>query len=280
MIARVIPREMLLHFVKTLPAAPMILAELGHMLLDINADLGAVSTLLKRDAALTARVIRISNSVFYNPGRPHGSLEEALARVGFGEVYRLAGLAAAAQITEQHFPFYGVTGAQMRENSVLTALIMEAAAERAGADARTAYTAGLLRSVGKIALDRLSRSSVYAGGNLKSARGPLVEFETGVIGLTNCEAAGTILAEWRFPPEIVNAIRDHYAPALTAPAMTALLNLSAGAAEQGGYGLPGEAGYWSGSPAVFEAAGIGAEQMDAMLGGVLRQFESIRSALA
>src|SRR5689334_9369866 len=92
MIATPIPRETLLHVAKALPAAPRILAELGHLLLDPNSDLSEVTNLLRRDTALTARIIRISNSAFYNAGQPFASLEEALARVGFTEVYRLTGL--------------------------------------------------------------------------------------------------------------------------------------------------------------------------------------------
>src|SRR4051812_42219647 len=119
MMATSFPRETLLHVVKTLPAAPQILARLGNLLLDANSELDDISSLLKRDAALTARVIRIANSAAYNTGRPYGSLEEALARVGFSEVYRLTGFAAAAQMSDQNLPLYGITGAQLRENSLL-----------------------------------------------------------------------------------------------------------------------------------------------------------------
>src|SRR3954470_6380410 len=158
-----ISREALLHVVKTLPAAPQILAQLGHLLLDINSDLSDITSLLKRDAALTTRIIRISNSAIYNTGRPFASLEESLARVGFTEVYRLTGFAAAAQLADQKLPFYGISGAQLRENALLTALIMEALAPLAGVDSGLAYTAGLLRSVGKIAIDRLAKGTERTG---------------------------------------------------------------------------------------------------------------------
>ena len=104
MIATPIPREMLLHVVKTLPAAPRIMARLGTLLLDPNSDMGEVTELLRRDTALTARIIRISNSVIYNTGQPYGSLDESLARVGYMEVYRLVGLAAVAQLGDPELP--------------------------------------------------------------------------------------------------------------------------------------------------------------------------------
>ena len=125
MIAAPFSRETLLNVVKTLPAAPQILAQLGRLLLDINSDLNDITLLLKRDAALTARIIRISNSAIYNTGLPFASLEEALARVGYTEVYRLTGFAAVAQLADQHLPLYGMSGVQLRENALFTALMVE-----------------------------------------------------------------------------------------------------------------------------------------------------------
>ena len=163
MIATPIPRETLLHVVKQLPAAPRIMSQLGHLLLDPNSEMSEVTELLRRDTALTARIIRISNSAFYNAGQPYGTLDEALARVGYMEVYRLTGLAAVSQMSDHALAMYGVSGAQLRENSLLTALVAEVLASMAGIDSRVAYTAGVLRSVGKIALDRVTRNGSYQG---------------------------------------------------------------------------------------------------------------------
>ncbi len=273
-----ISREALLHVVKTLPAAPQILAQLGRLLLDINSDLADITLLLKRDAALTARIIRISNSALYNTGLPFASLEEALARVGYTEVYRLTGFAAVAQLADQHLAVYGVNGVQLRENALLTALIMEAAAPAADLDEREAYTAGLLRSTGKVAIDRLTK-----GGGARFEAGTndgLAAWETAYVGMTNVEAAAMILDEWRFPTDTVEAIRDHYLEEPSAFALTHLLHLAAGAAERRGMGLPGEGRYWDVTPEKLAAAGLTAAQFEAALGKAFDQFQSVRSAVA
>lgn len=243
MIATPIPREMLLHAGKSLPAAPRIMALLGHLLLDPNSEMSEIASLLRRDIALTACIIRISNSPFYNPGPPYGSLDEALARVGFTEVYRLTGLAAVAQISKDSLPVYGVTGPQVRENALLTALIMEELARRVGMDPRHAYTAGLMRSVGKITFDRMTRTGSYSG-SYKAEHGKLGAWETMFVGLTNCEGAAVILEEWRFPESTIHGIRDHYLLGAETSPLAQLLNLAAGFAEKAGFGLPGESDYW------------------------------------
>lgn len=276
MIASPVPRATLLHVVKTMPSAPQILARIGHLMLAMDAELEDITGLLKRDPALTARIIKISNSAAYNTGTPFASLEDALARVGLTEVYRLTGFAAIAQVSDQSLVRYGVSGAQLRENSLLTALIMEALARLAGVDPRAAYTAGLLRSMGKIALDRVTRDRAYDGGG--GIRGALADWESGFIGLNNCEAAAIILEEWRFPETTVAAIRDHYAPGGNEP-LTALLNLAAGAAELSGHRLPGETEYWTVTPEKLAAARLDADQLaDAMRTG-LERFGPVRAAL-
>ena len=280
MIATTISREALLHVVKTLPAAPQILAQLGHLLLDVNSDLSDITALLKRDAALTTRIIRISNSAIYNIGKPFASLEEALARVGFTEVYRLTGFAAAAQLADQKLAFYGVTGAQVRENALLTALLMEALARLTDVDMRMAYTAGLLRSTGKIAIDRLAKGGAAGAGFEAGTHDSLTVWEKTYVGMTNVEACATILGEWRFPVDTVEATRDHY---LTGPSkfpLTHLLNLAAGSAERSSYGLPGETRYWTITPEKLALTGLTQEMLDEAVAGALQVFHGLRSAVA
>src|SRR3954468_16045358 len=210
MTAHPISREALLHVVKTLPAAPQILAQLGGLLLDENPELDGIVKLINRDAALTTRIIRVSNSPLYNVGPPYASLEEALARVGFTEVYRLTGFAAMAQVSEQKLVLYNWSSAQLRENSLLTALVMEALVDTSRLDPRMAYTAGLLRSTGKIALDRLAKGALQGASFDGQGGVGLAEWEMGCMGTTNCEAAATILQAWRFPTETITGIREHY----------------------------------------------------------------------
>ena len=280
MLATSFPRETLLHVVKTLPAAPQVLARLGRMLLDLNADLSDVTALLRCDAALTTRIIRIANSAAYNMGTPYATIEQALARVGFSEVYRITGIAAVAQIADQDLPLYGVTGVQLRENSLLTAHLMEALADPAGLEPRAAYTAGLLRSTGKIALDRLTRDPAYNGAFSPEHGLPLAKWERDFTGLNNCEAAAFILNEWRFPAATIMCIGDHYLPGASSTVLSHLLNLAAGAAERAGHGLVGESIYWELRDEKFAGAHVCPEQLESATAVALAKFERTRVAIS
>ena len=265
-------RETLLTVANAMPPSPGILAQLGQVLLDPEADLLGISTMLKRDAALTARIIRISNSAVYNTGEPYASLEAALARVGMKEVYRMAGFAAVTQMSDQRLTRYGISGVQLRENALLGALVMEQLAERVGQDSRLAYTAGLLRSTGKIAVDRMARTTW-------DQQGDLTEWETSAAGISGCRAAAMVLGEWRFSGVMVRAILDHYLIDGSGDPLAYLLNLAAGAASRGGHGLPGEAAYWALTPEKLSAARLDEGDVDDALLQALATFAEIRTAL-
>lgn len=279
MIVPPISREALLHVVKNLPAAPRILAQLGQLLLDPNSDLSDVIALLKHDSGLTARVIRVSNSAVYGGGSRAGCLEEALLRVGFNEVYRLVGLAAVAQISDDALRNYGVSGARFRENSLFSAFVMEVLAPQLEIDPRAAYTAGLLRSTGKIAIDRLAPGPVYVRNYATAGKSrPLDEWELELVGIDNCMAAATVLEEWRFPAQISGAIRDHYRPGSTSTAMAHLLNLASGCAASAGFALPGEQSYWDstkqGAPRIDE------QDLQGAIEAAQERFEPARQAIS
>jgi len=265
-------RETLLNVVKTMPSSPRVLAELGHLLLDLNSALDGVTALLKRDSAMTARIIRISNSAAYNTGEPYASLEEALARVGFTEVYRLAGFAAVVQFAERRLPFYRIAGAQLRENALLSALVMEELAGPARLDPRMAYTAGLLRSTGKVALDRMTTEILPDCGGL-------ADWERAVVGINNCMAAAVVLSEWRFPHLTSECIRDHYLIEPGGSPLAHLLNLAAGAAERGGHGLPGESLYWEITPEKLATAGVTETDINHALARALTTFAEVREGI-
>jgi HD-like signal output (HDOD) protein len=280
MTPRPVSREALLHVVKTLPAAPQILAQLGGLLLEVNTDLDDLVRLINRDAALTTRIIRVSNSPLYNVGPPFASLEEALARVGFTEVYRLTGFAAMAQVSEKKLPLYGWSSAQLRENSLLTALVAEALVDPSKMDPRMAYTAGLLRSTGKIALDRLAKVATQENVlEMQKALG-LAVWETNCMAMTNCEAAGIILQEWRFPAETVAGIRDHYLLGKKSVSPLAiLLNVAAGAAERCGYGLSGETKYFELTPEKYASLETNDEAVQDAVIRAFETFNQVRTAV-
>ncbi len=276
-------REKLLQVAQQLPAWPPILAQLNGLLLDINSGLEEIAILLKRDAALTARIIRLSNSIMYGGGGAVGSIEEAVSRVGFAEIYRLTGLAAVASLSELNLPFYGFTGTQLRDNTLMVALTMEAMAKYSGDDSKVAYTAGLMRSTGKLALDRLAKQTRSdATTYTRSGLGNLSTWEHSFFGCSNVDAAVLILKAWQFPAAIIEAVRQQYCfvePNGDHARLATLLNLACGIVCDAGFSLPGEAACWDVTPEKLRTVGLSEIHVQECSETAVSAFTAIKASL-
>ena len=277
-------QQKLLQIAQQLPASPQVLAQLNELLVDVNSGLEQIADLLKRDTALAARIIRISNSVVYGSAGGIASIEEAVNRVGFSEVYRLTGLAAAAQIIDRNLPYYGLTAEQLRNNTLVVAFAMDSLAKATGVDARIGYTAGLMRLVGKLVLDHYAKSVSIPSTHYFAQSGGLnlLDWEQNVFGCTNGEVGAIVMGGWQFPVAITEPMRQHYflqKPSGPHMRTTFLLNIACGVATELGYGLPGEDIYWELTPEKLQVAGLLDHQVrqsaiDANVG-----FEAIKGSL-
>jgi len=262
-----------------LPTAPRLLVELGQLMNDPAADATDVVGLLRRDPPLVAQVIRISNSAAYCPSEPIGSLERAIAFVGFAEVHRLVGVVANAQLAEQRLRLYPFNAAHLRQNTLFVALLMEEMAKPAGERPRSCYTVGLLRTIGMMALERLASGETSIPAFRDSGETALDVWEQKHWGTTNSEAAEKILLHWRLPHETVMAIRYHYQPAGKHNPIIHLLKLAASAASDRFGGLPGEEGYWQITPDNFAKAGISERDFQIACERAQRKFEQLKDAV-
>src|SRR5687768_14161959 len=278
----VVTRDTILVHARQLPAAPQVLAGLCELLQDVNTDLDQIAAEIRFEPALAARVIRMSNSPVFGGGQRVGSVDEAVNRVGFGEVLRLVGAATVAGLVDRSLSCYGVAAERMRETLLFHALASEAVASFTDVDARTAYSGGLLRGIGMMVLDRagrlrLSPSDVYDAQRF-SGYG---QWEMQRFGVTSVEATTMVLDEWRFPPELVAGLQEHLLlnEAGYEDRFACVLNLAGVIVAEHGQALPGDAASWILTPEKLAAVGLDEEQFQAASAQTVKIFERQRAAL-
>jgi HD-like signal output (HDOD) protein len=261
-----------------LPTAPRLLVELSGVIRQPFVTTDEIVARLRHDAGLVARLIAVANSAVYARAEPAGSIEEAVAALGFRELHRLVGAVASRQLADQPLGLHGVSGARLRENALFVAVVMEELAEETGEEPRSCYTVGLLRSVGKMALDRVAR-----GGEIppfaESGEAELGAWERKYWGVDNCRVAELILKHWRLPHETVIAIQHHYAPAGRHNPVIHLLALAAAAAQDRYFGLPGEAPYLQLTPENFRRAGIDERRYQIACERAQRTFQRLHAVV-
>ena len=242
-------RERILEIARSLPPAPRVFAELDALLRDPNSQLPLIADLIKRDATLAAHIIRLGNGVVFGGEQRTGSVEEAVARVGFHEIFRIVGDVASGQLADRALVYHGVSAEELREHMLHTALVCEHLAQECGLDARSAYTAGLMRPLGLLVLDRMADRYEKVEPFHPVRDGDYLTWEARRFGFASAEVAAIVLTEWSFPAEIVEAVRNQYlirSDDLGHP-LACLLNLACGLVAESGFGLPGETRQWDNS---------------------------------
>ena len=255
-------REKIITLGNKLAPAAATFGRLRTLLQDPETGLDEIVQLLRLDAALSFHVVRMSNSVLFGLRERTDSLDAAVGRVGLKEIFRLIGLAATQQVCQQDLPTYRLAAHRLWENAVATAAAAEVLAARGGRDAGLAYSAGLLRTLGRVILDGAGEGLSYPG----EAEWPAVaDWEKATFGVTAADVTTTLLEHWRFPGEMVESVRGHFDPLADPEASNVgacVLNLACSVAARFGLDLPGEAGNWTCSPAKLTLAGVSESDLD------------------
>ena len=72
-----------------IPPCPAVLSALLEEMKRPEANIARISRLITQDVALAAGIMKVANSPFFQPARQVGSITEALAFLGFGQVFNL-----------------------------------------------------------------------------------------------------------------------------------------------------------------------------------------------
>lgn len=257
-----------------LPPAIGIFGRLEMLLQKPNTDLDDIVGLVRVDPALTFQIIRLGNSVFYGLKNQCDSLEDAVARIGFGDIHSLVGLVAARHACQQDLEAYQVPARRFWENSVATGQLMAAFASRNGMDVRAAYSTGLLRNIGRIVINNYAGAVRYPGVSIAK---DLAAWEMATYQISAAEVGALLLEHWRFSSETVGAVRRHCAPAAASGSnlAAAMLHMSGAIADGWGLGLPGEQCIWKQDVTMLTLAGLTEESAGAAITEAQEKFSRV-----
>ncbi len=240
--------------IRELPA-PRVLTELLALLHSEDAEVSDVAVIVKRDPGLAGILLNAANSAAFCGYEGVTRIDGAVARLGFRETCRIVGNVASGFFANRALRLYGIRPHRLRENSLFCACVMEELAGACDVSPGTAYTIGLLRSLGKAVLDGIGGAS----NPLPEQGLPLLAWEEANWALTSAEVTGWAFEAWGFPRVAVHAVRSHLHIGPLAPASACLLNVAASLAETHGFGLPGESECWTAEAA--QSLGLGDEHL-------------------
>lgn len=193
-----------------LPSPPDNIITLRKLIQE-DADTEVLAAHLRKDPHLSARLLKIANSVLFS-GRSHVTdVKSAIVRLGLSKVQNLV---TGFAITQQflHSKTTGIEN-QLRQSwlksNQIAGICTVLATEKTRIDADTALLAGQLHNIGETPLlIRInSMPELQTNPELKQAVIKLV------IKRLSAKVSVAILKKWHFPPEIAQLPLADFAPA-------------------------------------------------------------------
>jgi HD-like signal output (HDOD) protein len=200
-----------------LPCSPALLPRLIGVLQDNAAGADEIGEIIRLDPALAAATLRVANSAYFAAGsEPVESVPEAVVRLGMREIFRLAALALVNRWENNwsHGAYHGEPGDFCR-HALCTALAAEALAEASErVDPQSAYTAGLVCDMGKLAVAHAC-GPFFPSIRLEQERvgGSWMRAERAVLGYDHAQVGAQLLHRWNFPPLLAAAAEFCQSPA-------------------------------------------------------------------
>ncbi len=194
----------------TLPAVAMKVLELTNK---PDVQLKEVASVIENDQAISTKVLRTINSSFYGLSRRCGSIQQALALLGLQTVKGLVlGFSLARSLDgggEREVSFDFLT--YWRRCMYCAAAARHIAIVTRRCDPDEAFVAALVQDIGMVAMwrafgDRYLQTVDSAGKDHRR----LVSLERKALELDHATVAGEMTLRWRFPTEIVEAVRCHH----------------------------------------------------------------------
>jgi putative nucleotidyltransferase with HDIG domain len=199
-----------------LPPLPRNLAALSRLLGRQDVSLDEVVELVQYDPVLTAQILRVCNSAYYARGDAVTDLYEGALLIGFEEIFQLVTALSASAFMQARPEKCRDENAGLWEHSVASALAGKFIALDLQDNPSLVFAACVLHDIGKIAL-WWKLEGEYEELLAESRRGqtPLRVLERNHLGFDHAEVGGELLRHWKFPPELVAAVRYHHDPAGT-----------------------------------------------------------------
>ncbi len=193
---------------QAIPSMPKASHQAFQLATNPNADARDYIEVLEADEGLSARVLKIANSVFYDRGGGSKTIEQAVTVIGTSELKGLLNASALAGI----FPVKHPLRAQFWAHNIASALTARQLARQIiPSQTDQAFLGGMMHDIGKLLLlqqhtdlyERIYRRGLIEGFESVTSEEDEYPFNHTHVG----QAIGE---RWNFSPELISVIRSHH----------------------------------------------------------------------
>jgi len=163
-------------------------------------------TVISKDQALVARVLKLANSGLYGRSRSITTIPEAVVLIGLESLKKIVFAVSTEGLTRRsltNYAYHQGLGFWMHSLGVAqTSRVLADMAPACSLRSEEIYVAGLLHDIGQLVIDDF----LPAGDGKRVSR----RMEIEAVGLDHTELAEHILRQWNLPESITACVRYHH----------------------------------------------------------------------
>lgn len=198
----------------SLVSPPHVWVKMNELISNEQSTAQDLAGVIQHDPALTAQLLKVVNSAYYNLPRKVDTVSRAIAVIGTNDLYNLATALSAAKVFS-NIPSQMTSPDEFWRHAIATGLLAKKLAKRCNVlGTERLYVAGLLHDIGSLLL--YSQHPELASEILMIANGDeevLFEAEMDLIGFSHAHVGAALMEAWRMPESLLSAIQYHHNPA-------------------------------------------------------------------
>lgn len=206
----------LVKSISKLASLPTIYYKIDEALQDPKTSNRLLADILSEDTALTARLLRLANSAYFNfPGKID-TVTQAIMVIGTRQLKEIV-LASSIVNAFKDIPNELINMESFWRHSIACGVAARVIASlRREANVETLFVAGLLHDIGRLVLFKEKAAAMQeALESNQNSDTPLYVAEKEVLGFSHSKLGGMLLTEWRLPKRLIDTTTYHHRPLLS-----------------------------------------------------------------
>ena len=280
-----IDQEELQKIVKAVPMLSPSASQLLQITSQADHDLVDVINLVRNDANLTARVLKIVNSAAFGLVSTITSIDRAISYLGERIIVSIAVGDSAGKLFEKELAGYESAGGDLWKHDLRTAIAAREVVTQSGVDisSELAFTAGLLHDIGKSLISDYLQGSVNTAVAMMTTEDDVdyLDAEEKLVGFDHTRAGYELAREWNLPDELAEVIRYHHEPANATEEYRPLVyavHLGDNIAMMGGFGTGSDSMRYKLDQHYIDYIKIGPKTLATIMLNVDIEFEKLESS--
>ncbi|MFC1564624.1 HDOD domain-containing protein [candidate division KSB1 bacterium] len=211
-------RNEIIQSIKRLPTLPIIFEKILDTIDDPRSSAAELQETIKNDQSITAKVLNMANSAYYGYTKQVSDLTRAVVILGFDMVKNIALSVSVFNL----FPNGEEEAVFDREkfwlHSIATGYLGKIIAEECNYyEPDKAFISCLLHDLGKVVLDScFEKKYVDTVKLMKIQKISLRDAEEQVFGCSHTDVGYWLGEKWNFPDELLESIKNHHDPTISA----------------------------------------------------------------